>query len=112
MVSKRVVIVLLAVLCLVVVSYGRGRYTITIGQHTIPAFRDTIPIVQDTIPVFRDTIPAMKDSAAISATLSATDTIAASSDTLTYPYGIMEIDTMNFWKCIDTLTIHLSLIHI
>ena len=104
MVSKRVVIVLLAVLCLVVVSYGRGRYTTTIGRHTIPAFRDTIPTVRDTIPAFRDTIPAIKDSAAISATIP-TDTIAAPSDTPIYPYGIMEIDTVDFWKCIDTLTI-------
>lgn len=113
MVSKRVVIVLLAILCLAVVSNGRGRYTITIGQYTIPAFRDTIPTVQDTIPAFRDTIPTVQytipkiqDSAALSSGVPVTDTIAASSDTLTYPYGIMEIDTVNFWKCIDTLTFH------
>ena len=112
MVSKRVVIVLLTVLCLVASSYGRGRYIITIGRHTIPAFCDTIPTVQDTIPAFRDTIPtvqytipAIQDSAALSSGVPVTDTIAASSDTLTYPYGIMEIDTVNFWKCIDTLTI-------
>ena len=96
--SKRIVIVLLVVLSIVVISYGRSRYTITIGQNTIPAFRDTIPVLQDTIP-------AVRDSAALSTKFPSTDTITAKSDTLTHPYGIMEIDTVDFWKHIDTLSI-------
>ncbi|NLX41779.1 MAG: hypothetical protein GXY75_07810, partial [Bacteroidales bacterium] len=120
MVRKRVIVVLLVALLVVVSLYGRGHNSVPTNSNTISAIRDTIatardtiltnsdtiPAFLDTIPNAQDSIPAVVDSAALSAKLPLSDTITAPSDTLTYPYGIMEIDTVNFWKCIDTLTIH------
>ncbi|NMB36780.1 MAG: putative porin [Bacteroidales bacterium] len=116
-VRKGVVVVLLMALFVVVSLYGHGhnsaltnsntiiRDTVSTARDTILPNRDTIPFVRDTISTAQDSIPAIVDSTALASKQPAADSIAIPSDTLTYPYGIMEIDTVNFWKQIDTLTI-------